>query len=699
MNHTQSLNNTDYRKVSAWFLGPKGENKELLIDLVEKSISEHADFRKNHYEKEEAYITKEIKKSDEYKHQVEILENARKDLSMRLTKSVPLFSQRYQAHMLWDTVIPGNVGYITAMLYNQNNVATEASPVTSELEYEVGQQLCNMLGFNTEGSWGHITADGTIANIEAMWAARNLKALSLAIKEYVHEHPQSNKWLDVSVNVSNGRELVSKRFRECSDWQLLNIDVDELLGLTKKISEQENLSVDEVNEKISPYLLQRKGIAYYCAKYPMLAKIKVIAPATYHYSWPKAAAILGLGQDNLIGIKVDQFCRMDMLDLESVLHTCIQNEEPVIMTVAVIGSTAESTIDNVAEILEIKKFYAQLGLQFALHCDAAWGGYMRTMILPTKEKMFKAGHFVPFLPLSDYAANQYMALANADTITVDPHKAGFIAYPAGSLCYRNGSMRSQITFDAAYIHSEGSDYNMGIYGLEGSKPGAAAAAVWLAHQAIPLNQGGYGQILGECSFSTKLYYCYWLTLANEDDHFSIMPLIPLPEKINSNIDTIAGFENQKEMMTYIKSEIIGKSNEEIAAKPRAMLLLQNVGADVLINTFLVNFKDRNGNLNKDVDLLNQLNQKLFERFSITTLARPSQEVEYILCMTTLSASTYAQAFQTIKESWELNTDTDYQLNILVNTIMQPWPNTFEYIREIMTIFRKGIESCRDELLK
>ena len=71
------------------------------------------------------------------------------------------------------------------MLYNPNNVAPEASPLTSLMEYEVGQDLCEMLGFTrqpTSGpressmdpnadplAWGHITCDGSIANLEAIW--------------------------------------------------------------------------------------------------------------------------------------------------------------------------------------------------------------------------------------------------------------------------------------------------------------------------------------------------------------------------------------------------------------------------------------------------------------------------------------------------------------------------------------------------
>lgn len=39
------------------------------------------------------------------------------------------------------------LGYFTAMLYNQNNVAAEASAVTTVIEMEVADDLCTMLRF------------------------------------------------------------------------------------------------------------------------------------------------------------------------------------------------------------------------------------------------------------------------------------------------------------------------------------------------------------------------------------------------------------------------------------------------------------------------------------------------------------------------------------------------------------------------
>jgi hypothetical protein len=41
--------------------------------------------------------------------------------------------------MLWDTTLASNVGYIAALLYNQNNVASMASGVTLQLEREVAR--------------------------------------------------------------------------------------------------------------------------------------------------------------------------------------------------------------------------------------------------------------------------------------------------------------------------------------------------------------------------------------------------------------------------------------------------------------------------------------------------------------------------------------------------------------------------------
>ena len=93
--------------------------------------------------------------------------------------SVPFYSPRYMAHMVNDVSMPATLGYLLGLMYNPNNISPEAGPLTHIIEYDVGQQLCGMLGFNAqlgtqpprEGptGWGHITCDGSVANMESMW--------------------------------------------------------------------------------------------------------------------------------------------------------------------------------------------------------------------------------------------------------------------------------------------------------------------------------------------------------------------------------------------------------------------------------------------------------------------------------------------------------------------------------------------------
>ena len=93
-------------------------------------------------------------------------------------------------------------------------------------------------------------------------------------------------------------------------------------------------------------------------------------------------------------------------------------------------------------------------------------------------------------------------------MTIDPHKAGFCPYPAGALLYRNGTMKGFITLAAPEVFHSPNDLNVGVYGLEGSKPGAAACGVLLSHRVRNL---GYSVLLSnfENSFGPLYYLLYY----------------------------------------------------------------------------------------------------------------------------------------------------------------------------------------------
>jgi glutamate/tyrosine decarboxylase-like PLP-dependent enzyme len=62
------------------------------------------------------------------------------------------------------------VGYLTAMLVNPNNHALDGGPATATMEKEAVAELAGMFGLATH--LGHLTTSGTIANLEALYVAR-----------------------------------------------------------------------------------------------------------------------------------------------------------------------------------------------------------------------------------------------------------------------------------------------------------------------------------------------------------------------------------------------------------------------------------------------------------------------------------------------------------------------------------------------
>jgi len=135
--------------LAGWFLGPLAENENLLSAAVSKAVQAHCGARREYGAQfgDPPFVTDEIKETADYKSTVAGLEHNLDEVLHALKGSIPLSSYRNQSHMYWDITLPGAIGYFAAMLYNQNNVAAEASPVTTLLEIEVGNDLARMLGY------------------------------------------------------------------------------------------------------------------------------------------------------------------------------------------------------------------------------------------------------------------------------------------------------------------------------------------------------------------------------------------------------------------------------------------------------------------------------------------------------------------------------------------------------------------------
>ena len=115
------------------------------------------------------------------------------------------------------------------------------------------------------------------------------------------------------------------------------------------------------------------------------------------------------------------------------------------------------------------------GLAFYHHCDAAWGGYIRTLFFDRQGDPVEtpgaireiAGAWPP-----EEVFESYCAVHHADSVTIDPHKLGYVPYPCGAVVFRREEVKELIATEAPYIFHDDDRYYRPFIGrhiLEGSK--------------------------------------------------------------------------------------------------------------------------------------------------------------------------------------------------------------------------------------
>jgi glutamate/tyrosine decarboxylase-like PLP-dependent enzyme len=690
---------------AAWFLGPKAENRGLLRELVVQAIEMHSKARRRFHRNDPPAITGRDKNSPDYQMAVNELRKHAKNLFEALEPSAPIWSMRHQGHMLWDQVLPAIVGYFGAMLYNQNNVAAEASPITTELEIEVGNDLCRLLGFDVPltpvsdklAPWGHITCDGSVANIESLWAARNAKFFPLALRDAVLNDRTLKRAKTLQVNCPGGG---SARLIALDTWALLNLNIDDIVNLPQRIAEEFQIDTQATMDALARFAVQNIGLVNFYKRYKRQMRPPVaMAPATCHYSWPKAGTLLGLGQENILRVEVDLQARMNVEHLRQLLQDRLRHREPVIAVIAVIGSTEESAVDPLCSILRLRQEFRRKGLNFAIHCDAAWGGYFRAMLAHgstppgrSRRRGAAAATFdVPSLALSPYVAEQLKALRHADSITVDPHKAGYVPYPAGALCYRNSAMRNLISLKAPVVFHSESEPTVGIYGVEGSKPGAAPAGVYLAHKVIGPTESGYGTILGQCVWTSTRLYCRLVTMKGKRFKIVLFQMLPAERYNQGN----AAIERQKQ---YIRNHFVKPKNRDLRRllfeDSDANRLFGELGSDLVILAYSFNYFRKSGRLNRNPKKLAALNNEIFNICSVTKPIHNLSSKRLILTSSSFKVADYGRQFvQHYCRRLGLRMRDDVAIPFLISTTMDPWTTDTpkgDFLEEVEKALRAAV---------
>jgi glutamate/tyrosine decarboxylase-like PLP-dependent enzyme len=513
-------------RICSLFLGPKAENADLVERLVLEALRDCIFWRRNFHPEDPCLITEAIKREEDFQNSITLLQQEFLELLAKLKSDIPFYSPRYIGHMLGDQLIPALVGYFAAMLHNPNNVTTEASPITTTYEREVARDLARLMGYPCEedGSgrpkaWGHITSGGSIANFEALWVARNLKFFPFAARNVALREDLC----DVEVTPAGGTRASLSTIRD--DWELLNIEPQEALGLRGRLIEsyasRKHKSIDEAEKHVAGLLEQESlsalGIQAFCEKNrPCQAKPPVIlAPATIHYSVRKAVEALGLGKSQLRPIPVDSRFRVDVRALEDKLRRCLADRRAVLAVVSVLGTTEEGAVDQIDRIADLQEEFRAQGLVFYHHCDAAWGGYVKSLFCDEKGMpVLDPGRLrhVTLWPSED-VFRSFRSTSRTESLVIDPHKLGYVPYPCGVILFRDERVKPLTAFQAPYVfaaddegeriparRAQGGNRDpqdfIGRFILEGSKPGASAAACWLAHRVVPLSADGYGRIIG-----------------------------------------------------------------------------------------------------------------------------------------------------------------------------------------------------------
>ncbi len=102
------------------------------------------------------------------------LQPALDELCARLGDNYPHFHPLYAGQMLKPPHPAAVLGHLAATLVNPNNHALDGGRATAAMEKEAVAGIAAMFGFAADQFLGHLTASGTIANLEALWVAREL---------------------------------------------------------------------------------------------------------------------------------------------------------------------------------------------------------------------------------------------------------------------------------------------------------------------------------------------------------------------------------------------------------------------------------------------------------------------------------------------------------------------------------------------
>ena len=272
-------------------------------------------------------------------------------------------------------------------------------------------------------------------------------------------------------------------------------------------------------------------------------RLRIYASSETHFSIAKAAALLGIGRDNVCHVAVDECFKIRVDDLVAKITADLEAGYLPFCVVANAGTVNTGAVDPLAEIREIADRF-----QLWMHVDGSYGAFA---VLAKSARKFFAG------------------LERADSIALDPHKWLYLPVDVGCVIYRAPEIaRAAFAHEAEYtrIIGEKADEAFAFwdYGPELSRR-FRALKVWMLLKGVGLDS------LGEAIESNLACARYLESMVRASDDFEMVAPVEL---------SIFCFR-------HVPVQLRNKSPQAIDAfNERLLIALQRDGSSYLSNATL-----------------------------------------------------------------------------------------------------------------
>ncbi|MHC0066357.1 pyridoxal-dependent aspartate 1-decarboxylase PanP [Nostoc sp. UIC 10890] len=260
----------------------------------------------------------------------------------------------------------------------------------------------------------------------------------------------------------------------------------------------------------------------------------IIGSELMHFSFDKAADLMGIGTQSLIRIPTDSNNRVNIQKLRQTVKECRDQNLLIIAIVGIAGTTDSGGVDSLSEIADIAQ-----AANVHFHVDAAWGG--------------------PLI-FSEQHRHKLAGIEKADSVTIDGHKQLYLPMGIGMVFLRDPYIATAIEKQASYTMRKGS-FDLGKRALEGSRPGMA---LFLHAGLNLLGLKGYEFLIDEGIRKTQYMadrICSmpeFELLAEPDTNLLLYRYIPEPLR-----ELVA-----KKQLTEIDNQLINNFNECLQKRQR-----------------------------------------------------------------------------------------------------------------------------------